>query len=105
VTVLTQSAAITAANPLLGVATNPSRLLVAIPSTAEDCRRLDAFRDQDWTPEAIAVGARAAYLWCPDGVLGGRLGGEVDRLLRDSVTTRNWNTITTLRDLALGAPG
>jgi uncharacterized protein (DUF1697 family) len=105
VTVVTGAdlAAIAAANPFLEIATNTSRLLVAIPATAEDCRRLDPLRERDWTPEAVAIGARAAYLWCPDGVLGSRVAGAVDRLLRDAVTTRNWNTVTTLRELSLAS--
>jgi uncharacterized protein (DUF1697 family) len=103
VTVLTGAglAAIAAANPLVEVATNTSRLLVAIPATADHCRRLEPLREQDWTPEAVAIGARAAYLWCPEGVLASRVAGAIDRLLGDAVTTRNWNTIMTLRDLSL----
>jgi uncharacterized protein (DUF1697 family) len=106
VTVLTSAelAAIVSANPLVEVATNPSRLLVAIPATAGHRRRLEPLRDQDWRPEALAIGKRAAYLWCPEGVIVSRVAGEIDGLLRDAVTTRNWNTITKLRDLSLAPP-
>jgi uncharacterized protein (DUF1697 family) len=106
VTVLTAGdlAEIVDGNPLIAAAADPSRLLVAIPATAEACRRLAPLSEQEWAPEAVAIGPRAAYLWCPDGVIASRVAGAVDRLLGDAVTTRNWNTVTALRNLSSALP-
>ena len=54
---------------------------------------------QYWVPEALAIGARVAYLWCPEGVLASRLWKAVGRVLGDAVTTRNWATVTKLHAL------
>lgn len=92
--------AIIAANPLTGIADDPSRLHVAVLGNDGLASRLAPLAGQDWTPEVIALGARAAYLWCPAGLSGGKLGLAVDRTLRDGVTMRNWATTLKLQTLA-----
>jgi hypothetical protein len=59
-----------------------------------------ALKQQDWAPEVLAVGTRAAYLWCVNGISAGQLGFAVDRALKDGVTARNLGTMTKLRELA-----
>jgi uncharacterized protein (DUF1697 family) len=93
-----------AGNPLLEVADNPSRLLVAFLADPADRRRLEPLLSTDWAPEMLALGARVAYLWCPPGVLASRLSEAVGRALGDAVTTRNWATVLKLHALA-GDPG
>ena len=83
-------------------ATNPSRLLVAVTPDAADCRRLGALTRQQWAPEAVAAGKRAAYLWCPEGVIASPLAQAVGRLLGDRVTMRNWATMVKLQALLNG---
>ena len=102
VTVLTAAelAAAVAANPLLDVASNPSRLLVAFLADPADRQKLQPLTRQDWAPEALALGPRVAYLWCPPGVLASKLSEAVGRALGDAVTTRNWATVTKLHSLA-----
>lgn len=102
VTVLTAAelAAAVAGNPLLELADNPSRLLVAVLSDPADRRLLEPLVGQDWAPEVLALGARVAYHWCPDGVLASRLAEAMGRALGDAVTTRNWATMTKLHLLA-----
>ncbi|MGA9751587.1 MAG: DUF1697 domain-containing protein [Acidobacteriota bacterium] len=95
-------AAIMEGNPLAGIGRDPSRLLVAVVAGRSDLGRLEPLAERDWTPEALTVGARAAYLWCPQGVLGGPLFEAVNRALGGAVTTRNWATMTKL--LALAGP-
>jgi uncharacterized protein (DUF1697 family) len=87
-------------NPLLKIAKDPSRLLVAVLLDPADRRRLQPLLDQDWRPDVLAVGSRAAYMWCPRGMLGSRLPDEIGRRLGDAVTTRNWATISKLHTLA-----
>jgi len=50
------------------------------------------------------MGARVAYLWCPDGILASRLHVAVARALGDGVTGRNWATMTKLHALVQGLP-
>ena len=59
-------------NPLAEVADNPSRLLLAVPADPAARVRLEPLLEQDWAPEALALGPRVAYLWCPDGVIASR---------------------------------
>ena len=101
VTVLTASelTTIIRENSLSGVADNPSRLLVMVLTDPAGRRLLEPLLKQDWSPEALALGQRAAYLWCPEGVLASRLPEAAGRLLGDAVTTRNWSTITKIHSL------
>jgi uncharacterized protein (DUF1697 family) len=105
VTVLTaqELADAVAENPLLTVADNDSRLLVAVLNDPADRSKLAPLTKQDWGPEVLAVGTRVAYLWCPDGVLASRVGEAINRALRDSVTARNWATVLKLQALTQGA--
>ncbi len=102
VTVLTATelAAIVRANPLLEMGDDPSRLLVAVLADSAEQTRLEPLLEREWTPECLALGDRVAYLWCPGGVLKSRLPAEIERLVGDAVTTRNWRTITKLHALA-----
>ncbi len=102
VTVLTASdlESVIEENPFLDLATDPSRYLVAFLRAPEKARAtLAPLASQRWTPEAIAVGTRAAYLWCAEGIRDGRLVTAVGRLLGDEMTSRNWSTVTKLRDI------
>lgn len=88
------------ANPLVKLATDPSRAHVAFlrePKVAH--RMLESLSAQSWEPEALAVGATAAYLWCPHGITGGQLAAAVDKALGDQVTMRNWATATRIQAL------
>ncbi len=98
ITVLTagEIAQIIAENPLVEIATNPSRLLVTVPTDASDLKVLAPLMERDWSPGELALGKRAAYLWCPNGVLESPMPEAVSRLVRDAVTTRNWSTISKL---------
>ncbi len=86
-------------NALCDVADVPARLLVAFLSEAADPVRLEPLTRQDWRPEVLALGTRAAYLWCPAGMIESRLVQAVGRILGDATTTRNWATVTKLHAL------
>jgi uncharacterized protein (DUF1697 family) len=101
VTVLTTAelAAVVRDNPLLEIAEDPSCLLVAVLFDPADRLRLESLLEQDWTPAVVALGARVAYLWCPEGTRASRLFEAVGSVLGDAVTTRNWRTVHKLHTL------
>jgi uncharacterized protein (DUF1697 family) len=101
VTVLTaeEVAAAVADNPLRKIAGNPSRLLVMVLSDAVAGTRLKALVKEPWKPEALAIGKRVAYLWCPHGIIDSRLMITVSRLVGEGGTARNMATMTKLHDL------
>lgn len=86
-------------NPLADVADDPSRLLLAVLADRADRASLEHLLDEDWAPEALAVGPRVAYLWCPDGIGKSRLNDAVNGALGDGVTARNLKTMDRLRAL------
>ena len=101
VTVLTakEMRAVIDDNPFAAVATEPSRFLVAVPSTKSDLEKLRPHLVKDWSPECFALGSRVAYMWCPGGILESGVNDVVSRTLRDAVTVRNWATISKLQAL------
>jgi uncharacterized protein (DUF1697 family) len=101
VTVLTgaEFATVVEENPLGGMADDPSRLFVAFLTNPADGKGLRPFARQAWKPEALGLGSRAAYLWCPAGMTGSPLARAVGRVLGDATTTRNWATVTKVRAL------
>ena len=104
VTVLTgrELGAAVGRNPLRAVAHDPSRLLVVVLREAGAAASLRPLLKQDWKPEALALGKGVAWLWCPNGSLGGRLWSAVERALGDAGTTRNLATMTKLLALVEG---
>jgi uncharacterized protein (DUF1697 family) len=99
-------AAVIDANPLVGIADNPSRLVVGILGDAADAKKLTEIAGKDWGAEKIARGrgsaARAVYMWIPGGQIESRLFAAVSKALKDGVTARNWSTMLKLQDMAAG---
>lgn len=89
-------------NPLVKVADDPSRYLLAVLRDPADRKKLTGLSKQDWSPEALAVGPRVAYLWCANGILASKVAEAVNRALGDGVTARNWATVLKLHALANG---
>jgi uncharacterized protein (DUF1697 family) len=87
-------------NPLLKIATNPSLLLVSVLADPLDRKTILPLARQKWSPGALGIGKRVAYLWCPDGSLKSPLADEVNRLLGDRVTARNWATMLKIHAIA-----
>jgi uncharacterized protein (DUF1697 family) len=84
-------------DPLRSVVSDPARYMVAFvsrPSVLADARGL---LQESWAPEAFAVGARAAYLWCANGVIESKVAKAFGRVAGDTVTTRNWATVLKLQ--------
>jgi uncharacterized protein (DUF1697 family) len=86
-------------NPLASIATDPSRLLVAVLKDPAERKSLDPLLARDWTPDVSAAGGRVAYVWCAGGILESTLVEQIGREFRDRVTTRNLATMTKLRAL------
>jgi uncharacterized protein (DUF1697 family) len=83
-------------NPLRKVATDPSRLLLVVLTNPADRNRLAPLLEQKWGREALGLGRRVAYCWCPPGILKSKLPEAVGRLLGDAATARNWATMQKL---------
>ena len=94
---------IAAENPFTPDDGAASRLLVAVLADPADRDLLVPLTRESWGADSLALGARAAYLWCPGGVLESPLPEAVARLLGERVTTRNSATIGKL--VAAVAPG
>jgi uncharacterized protein (DUF1697 family) len=106
VTVITAPilSAIVRENPLLRVAKDPSRHLVAFAAQPRTLAALRPMMDESWTPDALAVSSRAAYLWCADGVLDSKLSRMFARRAGETVTTRNWATVLKLLAASTAVP-
>lgn len=86
-------------NPLLELADDHARLFAFM--LAGDAQRAVAacLCGQDWHPEAVAIGRRAVYVWCPAGMLDSAAAAALGKQLGDGATSRNWRTITRLHGL------
>ncbi len=80
-------------NPFSDRIENPSRFLVAFPSTNADLAKISILEQADHAPERFAVGSHAAYLGCAPGILESILLEKFSRLIGTAVTTRNWSTV------------
>jgi uncharacterized protein (DUF1697 family) len=59
--------------------------------------QLRALLKESWAPDALAIGPKAAYLWCDAGVLDSKLSQMFARRAGETVTTRNWATVLKLQ--------
>ncbi len=92
-------AAIVAANPLLDVAADHARLLIFILASDQLREAVEPLCRQDWQPGAVALGARAVYVWCPEGILDSAAAQALGKQLGDATTSRNWSTLSKLHAL------
>jgi uncharacterized protein (DUF1697 family) len=93
-------AEVIAANPLVKVADNPSRLLVGIMGDPAYQEKLTEIVKKDWGREKIVCDAgRAVYMWIPQGVIESKLNAAVSKALGDGVTARNWATMLKLKEM------
>jgi len=97
-------AAIVAGNELEKVATDPSRLLVALTRDNKALKLAAALSDRDWGDERLHVGKHAAYLWCANGILESKAAESLLKGLASAGTTRNWTTMNKIHAL-LGKGG
>jgi len=91
-----------AENSLLKVATDHSRLLVAITQDVRPLAELGRLTRQTWDNERLQIGKFAAYLWCANGILESRAAVALLKDLADAGTTRNWATLNRIHALMTG---
>jgi len=96
--------AIISSNPLLDQATDHSRLLTFILAGPQARDAVEALCGQDWQPGAMALGERAAYVWCPGGILDSKAAAALGKQLGDATTARNWATLSKLHALCQELP-
>jgi uncharacterized protein (DUF1697 family) len=87
-------------NPLLRMATDHARHLVAFAANPKHLEALHAMQKKPWTPDALAVTQHAAYLWCSAGILESKLSKEFARCAGAKLTSRNWATVLKLQAAA-----
>jgi uncharacterized protein (DUF1697 family) len=92
-------AAIVQENPIAEIP-DTSRFLVSFLKTAAHREQVAALEKREWHPEALALGKRVAYMWCPEGVLASALAAAVNKLSKDGVTARNWATVLKIKNAA-----
>jgi uncharacterized protein (DUF1697 family) len=90
-------------NPLSSVADNPSRLLLMALRDSKAVAQLKPLLKERWTPEALALGKRVAYLWCANGIIDSRLSATANRVVGDAGTARNLATMAKLLALIEGS--
>jgi uncharacterized protein (DUF1697 family) len=96
-----QLAAVVDADPFAGVATDPARYLVTFLEKKPPASWLDSVDSESYAPEQAAVVGKQLYLWLPDGVQNSRLARNLtDKKLGGSATSRNWNVVRKLAELA-----
>ncbi len=84
---------VAAANPLLQVAGDFSKLVVTFLGDDGVPDELLVPDADSIAPELVRVGERAIYQWCPLGVSKTRLTPSFWRQLTPAATARNWRTV------------
>jgi uncharacterized protein (DUF1697 family) len=87
-------------NPLLHLVNDHARHLVAFVADAQHLEPLRPLLKEAWTPDALAITQRAAYLWCLSGLLESKVSQAFARRAGATVTTRNWATVLKLQAAA-----
>ena len=87
-------------NPLSFGDDDHPRLLVAFTTDARTLAALDAIRPLLAKGEQLAIGAKAAYLLCANGILDSGAGEALLGKAGRGATTRNWATVLKLQALA-----
>jgi uncharacterized protein (DUF1697 family) len=92
-------AAIIAGNELASIATDGSRLLIAVTNNTTALTGLKKLASAQWGDEKVHVGKHAAYLWCADGILASKAAVALLKNLDETGTTRNWSTLNKIHAL------
>jgi uncharacterized protein (DUF1697 family) len=98
-----EMAAVVEKNPFLKMKNiDLTKLHVTFLSMAPDARGLKTLEPLAIPPDAFHSGDCEIYLYCPNGYGTTKLGNNtLERRLKVTATTRNWNTVNKLREMAL----
>ena len=91
---------IVAQNPLMDTTHDAARFLVAFVATPFALTKARRLLSESWAPDALAVGDKAAYLWCANGIIESKLMQAFARVTAQTSTTRNWATVLKLQAAA-----
>jgi uncharacterized protein (DUF1697 family) len=92
--------AVVADNPIRAPKEHHARLLVTFIQDTRQLRAWSAIGPQVLAPEQFAVGRRAAYLLCANGILESKAWSLLLKQAGGSTTTRNWATVLRLAAVA-----
>ncbi len=92
-------AGIMSGNALEKLATDHSRLLVAMTNDAKALAALKPLVKSEWGAEQVHVGKHAAYVWCANGILESKAAVALLKNLDSTGTTRNWATLIKIHTL------
>jgi len=95
-------AAIVMGNALEPLATDHSRLLVAMTNDGKALSALKPLAQRTWNCDKVHLGKQAAYLWCANGILESEAADVLLRGLGAGGTTRNWATLLKIHALMTG---
>jgi uncharacterized protein (DUF1697 family) len=79
---------------------DPSRFLVAFVGDTSVLGSAAGLVGKAWAPETLAIGKRAAYIGCPNGIHDSKLMQAFSRATGESCTARNWSTVLKLSEAA-----
>jgi uncharacterized protein (DUF1697 family) len=92
-------AGIIAGNELGKIATDASRLLIALTHDGKTLATLKSLAGAQWGDEKVQVGKHAAYVWCANGILESKAAVALLKGLNETGTTRNWATLNKIHAL------
>jgi len=92
-------AAVVAGNKLVALASDPSRLLVAVTHDSTTLATFKSLAQTEWGADEVHVGKHAVYVWCANGILDSKAAVALLKGLARSGTTRNWSTVEKLHGL------
>jgi uncharacterized protein (DUF1697 family) len=90
---------IAAANPLLEVADDPSKMVITFVSEVPDPASIERPSDEELAPEVLVFGEHAVYQWFPLGILKSRLSPRFIMQLGPDATSRNQRTVGKILEL------
>jgi len=91
------------ANPLLRTGADPAKLHVTFLATKPAPALVRAAGELDFGADEFRVVGREVYVHCPNGYGRTKINNKFfEKKLQAAATTRNWNTVNKLLDLAPG---
>lgn len=89
------------ANPFLAKGCDPAKLHATFLDRDPAPAAVEAMGKNGYLPDEFALGARVVYVHCPNGYGRTKINNAFfEKKLGVRATTRNWNTVSSLRDLA-----